>query len=303
METIGGDLKPFYHELEGLGFITFPKSRSNYPCTVPSVASMLNMSYLDSSDLSHVSEKMRNNEVFDKFRRNGYRVTIGSDSRMIRALYGKADANLPVGKFVSVQLYSLLSGTPVKHIYERVFSNTFRQSAQISIKDLFLKLSQRKDVNGSSNNLFYTHVLCPHEPCIFSKDASNRSFNGFFQKFDTSHLLRKETHQAYCENVYGIDALVLECIKKILQQYEAETIKPIIILHSDHSILYNGRKDVQNPFITPDTVYGNLLALYIPEKWKKDTKNLTFINLYRWVFNHLFSENFQYFGENKQETF
>jgi hypothetical protein len=72
------------------------------------------------------------------------------------------------------------------------------------------------------------------------------------------------------------------------------------VLHSDHSILYNGRNDLSNPFITTDTVYGNLLALYVPEEWKHDAKGLTFINLYRWIFNHLFGENYPYFEENRQ---
>ena len=77
-------------------------------------------------------------------------------------------------------------------------------------------------------------------------------------------------------------------------------MKPVIVLHSDHSILYCGRYDLENPFVTADTVYGNLLALYVPEEWKKDAKDLTFINLYRWIFNHLFGESYPYFKENKQ---
>ena len=84
-----------------------------------------------------------------------------------------------------------------------------------------------------------------------------------------------------------------------MNQYKTESIKPIIILHSDHSILYNGR-NLKSPFITPDTVYGNLLALYIPDEWKQDAKDLKFINLYRWIFNHLFGDNFQYFNKNQQ---
>ena len=77
-------------------------------------------------------------------------------------------------------------------------------------------------------------------------------------------------------------------------------MKPIIVLHSDHSILICAKDDLENPFVTADTVYGNLLAFYVPEEWKRDAKDLTFINLYRWIFNHLFGENYPYFKENKQ---
>lgn len=46
MEIIGGNLKPFYKELESLGFVTYQESCSNYPVTILSVASMLYMDYL-----------------------------------------------------------------------------------------------------------------------------------------------------------------------------------------------------------------------------------------------------------------
>jgi len=188
-------------------------------------------------------------------------------------------------------------------MFENMFSGVFRSACINAIEGVFKSLEQCKDTYGPNNNVFYAHILSPHEPCVFSKEATNRSFKGFLTKFDTSHLLSKETHQAYCENVYSIDALVLKCVEKISQQYKAETIKPIIVLHSDHSILYNGRNDLSNPFITTDTVHGNLLALYCPKEWKSDAEGLTFINLYRWIFNHLFAENYPYFKENRQILF
>ena len=301
MEIIGGDLRPFYRELERLGFVTFPESRSSYPNTYSSVASMLDMDYLpEYVSASLLDDKRHNGKVFKKFKHHGYRILLGTDNRMVRTLYGETDGDITCNSSLLVQLYSLLFATPVKHIYESLFSGAFRSACTNAIEGVFESLEQCKDTYGSTGNVFYAHILSPHEPCIFSKKAENRSFNGFLVKFDTSHLSSKETHQAYCENTYGIDALVLKCIETIVRQYEAETIKPIIVLHSDHSILYNGRNDLSNPFITTDTVYGNLLALYVPEEWKRDAKNLTFINLYRWIFNHLFGESYPYFKENKQ---
>ena len=293
MEIIGGDLKPFYRKLENLGFVTFPESRSNYPCTFLSVTSMLDMDYLPKgADRSLIDAKRRNGKVFNEFKRHGYRIYLGTDNRMVRALYGKTDGDIVGTSSLLVQLYSLLMSTPAKHAFENIFSDTFRSICINAIKGLCECLEQCKDTYGSNNSVFYTHILSPHEPCVFSKEAKNRSFTGFWTKFDTSHLLTKETHQAYCENVYGIDALVLKSIEEILRQYKAETIKPVVVLHSDHSILYNGRNDLSNPFITTDTVYGNLLAIYVPKAWQGDAEDLTFINLYRWIFNHLFGAGY-----------
>lgn len=140
--------------------------------------------------------------------------------------------------------------------------------------------------------------MCPHEPCVFGEHRENLAFSGFITKFDVSNFIKPGVHKAYCENTYGIDSLALKTIKEIIKQYKNESVKPIIILHSDHSILYNGRR-LKSPFITTDTVYGNLLALYVPDEWKKDAGNLKFINLYRWIFNHLFGNNFPYLNNHE----
>ena len=291
MEIIGGDLKPFYRKLENLGFITFPESRSNYAYTSLSVASMLDMDYLPKDFSStDVDNKRRNSKVFNEFKQHGYRIIFNTDTRVVRGLYGKFEEETYMPSGLLVQLYSLLVYTPIKHIYENIFQEIFRSTCIAGIKGAFQHLSRYKDIYGSSNNVFYTHILCPHEPCIFAKQPKNMAFKGFMCKFDLSHLSDKKAHRSFCENVYGIDVFVLECIKEILQQYKTETIQPIIVLHSDHSILGGLVEDLQNPFATPDTIYGNLLALHIPEAWKKDAKDLIFINLYRWIFNHLFED-------------
>ena len=67
-------------------------------------------------------------------------------------------------------------------------------------------------------NFFYAHVLCPHEPVVFSQVAKNLAFQGFTMKYDASYMLTAESRRAFCENVYGIDNLVLKSIKEILEQ-------------------------------------------------------------------------------------
>ena len=94
MDIIGGDLKPFYRELENLGFVTFPKSRSNYPYTTASVASMLNMDYfsgeLKKKSVSFFAKQIRNNKVMENFKKHGYQVRITTTaSPIVSCLYKK----------------------------------------------------------------------------------------------------------------------------------------------------------------------------------------------------------------------
>jgi hypothetical protein len=177
-------------------------------------------------------------------------------------------------------------------------SSSFRLASQEMLIDLFKALENGRNLYGSRGNVFYAHFLCPHEPCVFGNYKENLAFSGFMTKFNVSNFIKPEVRKAYCENTYGIDNLALKTIKRIIKQYENESVKPIIILHSDHSILYTGR-GLKSPFITTDTVYGNLLALYVTDEWKKDAENLKFINLYRWVFNHLFGDNFHYLNNHE----
>ena len=39
---------------------------------------------------------------------------------------------------------------------------------------------------------------------------------------------------------------------------------------------------------------GNLFALYVPESWRENAKDLTFNNLYRFISNQLFNTNYEY---------
>lgn len=303
MEMIGGNLTPFYQKLENLGFLTFPKSTSNYPGTVFSVSSMLNMQYhqgdetLLSEQLLH--DKIKNNMVFKKLL-NDYKIHIFLSTDLLKPLYSShLVENAPQG-FVFTLFYTLFCHTPIKHIFENCFSEKFANSCQKSIKATLQQSINGKIKHASSNHLFYTHILCPHEPCIFSNHPTNSAFNGFLISNDLAYINNKKILNDLCANVYGIDQLVLSTIQKIVKQYENEEIKPIIILHSDHSILNSSiLSSEKSSLITDDTIYGNLLALYIPEEWKEDAKDLKFINLYRFILNHLLNERYEYLEQRQ----
>ena len=291
MEVIGGDLKSFYKELEVFGFVTFPESKSNYPTTYTSVPSMLSMSYLEKKEEGK-------DDVFEHFKGHGYNLQVVVQNHLVEALYPNCKIGGQSGFFQF--LYTLFSKTFFKHYYEDLASDLFKKAVIGDIESLMHKMSSLKRLYGTTNNLFYTHIVCPHEPCIFTKKAKSLGFSGWLKKTDKAYQLNPEAHKLLCENVYGIDSLALKNIKEVIKQYETETIKPIIVLHSDHSIL-NDSRNAKSPYITSDTVYGNLLALYVPDEWKQDAKELKFINLYRWIFNHLFGDKYEYFEKNEQK--
>jgi hypothetical protein len=136
-----------------------------------------------------------------------------------------------------------------------------------------------------SPSLHYLHILCPHPPFVFAGGANH----------DSSDLLAHnglppEGIPAARASIAGIDAMVLPVLRQIIEKEKSHP--PIIILHSDHGMRTN-HHDLES-------VYGNLLALYIPDPWKPHAKNLHFINLYRFIFNHLFHSNLPYHKDNDQ---
>jgi hypothetical protein len=54
-----------------------------------------------------------------------------------------------------------------------------------------------------------------------------------------------------------------------------------------------------HPLVDADSIFGNLFAIYIPQEWREDAKNLQFINLYRFIFNHLFKIDYPYLEQQQ----
>ena len=275
METIGGDLTPFYEDLEALGFFTYPESKSNYYNTPRSVASILNLQYLEGDETlltdKALEHKSQNNIVFKKLS-DLYQIHVFTSSSLIDSIYTRQFIENDYKQGNNYLLfYTLFCHTPIKHIFENCSAQHFTDYCCNSIMSTLQELANCKTKYSSTNHLFYAHFLCPHEPCVFgSKQSNNLAFKGFASVMDPLYVIDKETHNALRDNVYGIDQCVLIYLKEIIKQYETESIKPIIILHSDHSILNLIIRLPQSPLFTADNIYGNLLAIYMPDEWKVD---------------------------------
>jgi len=289
MKNLGGDLELFYHELEKLGFLVYPNSHSNYCGTSYSVLSMTSMNYIDGDELKYLPfyyyNNIKNSDVF-KTLSSQYNLYFLTHVSFVKPFYPKCK-DCSSGLFMF--LYTLLAHTPIKHQFEKSFSNVFRENILNGICKTINCIERGKEIYGVSNCYFYTHILCPHEPFVFGNLISR--FSGFWN----TEAIDLHASNGYLETaraqVKGIDNLILPCLKNIIQSYNENEMKPIIILHSDHG-LYS--KNVDHTEESIDNAYGNLLAIYIPEEWHEDANRLEFINLYRFIFNHLLGKDYKY---------
>ena len=279
---LGYDLQPFYDDLNKLGFITFPTSRSNYCTTRQSVPSMLTMDYLP-GDEPKLKESIlyglsQNNPVFDTLMQHGYHVQCAISHIVINGLYQRRYIKHipfnPIETFYYMEIGHKLWG----------FNAIRYHSTPIDYTACLEWLLSPIDHQPMYR---YAHILCPHAPFVFSDNAS--ATYGLMVQDHTTNTDAKLIPQIRA-NIAGIDAMVLPIIKQLTQQPNP----PIIILHSDHGTgmgIYPSKLDDS---------FGNLLALYIPDTWKSDAKDLKFINLYRFILNHLFNDHRPYIEQNRQ---
>lgn len=300
MKCIGGDLSQFYNRLKNLGFIVFPNSRSNYYSTNYSVYSMVSLDYIlgNESLLSNHEyyQLIKKSKLFKILAKEGYNLQFFCSPKLLEEKYPSCYVSR-INRCESTFyfLYTLICFTPLKHYFEYIFSNQFKQDLIMSHKNVLNALTK---VTKESNTFTFTHILCPHEPYVFGKNLGNSIFSGFSLTADDANLLTVENINNLKDNIYGIADCTIEVLEKLIIRFENKEMQPIIVLHSDHSCLNSVLKE-NSPLVTMDTIYGNLLAIYIPKEWHEDVNGLEFINLYRFLLNHLFSEKNTYLPQKQ----
>ncbi len=300
-EEYGYDNAAFYQELEDLGFVCFRSSHSNYPCTLFSVPSMLNFGlihedfcdaiFLPISLSTSLINKINSNTVWPCFRRNNYHLHLLENIHPLYLASGSIKKNSTYHDFKkSVMLVS--QNTLLKKNIQGLLISNYNEVHVDQIKEILNDLQEIPQIEGLTNQYTYAHILCPHEPFVFDEQGGvlkDQSFGGFIQKFESLSSNPEEVKrykQNYVNQVKALNSLVLPVIESILNQHTSSQ-PPIIVLHADHGVLRSGMED-------PSHVLGNLFAIYVPEEWREEAKTLEFINLYRFICNHLFGMEYPY---------
>ncbi len=300
-EEYNYDNASFYQALEDLGFVCFRSSHSNYPGTLFSMSSVLNFGLMHEKFYStaplaptlqaSLLSKLNNNSVWSSFIKKNYHLHLLDHT----GIYGSnhfATNKLKNHTFQKAVLI-ITANTLFKHMILNLFLNNYYVLHIHQIKEILNHLQQIPQVEGRTNHYTYAHILCPHEPLVFDEHggvSKNQTFQGFIvQKQVNRGSNSKENQrykQSYVNQVRALNKLVLPVIESILRQH-AGGQPPVIILHGDHGRSHSNTED-------PSHVLGNLFAIYVPEEWREEAKTLEFINLYRFICNHLFGMEYPY---------
>jgi len=289
-EVYGYDNKEFINYLKEKGFYIADKSKSNYQSTFPSLASSLNLSYIDTAD-GFQEEKFSDNRVFSLMKLHGYTtVFISSLDADVRMSY--ADFILRIGWLDDFD-YKLINLTPIPELLRRLklsLGSYSRHRERINYT-----FDTIADTTGWDSPVFvYAHILAPHPPFVFGPSGENVQPDRKYTIYDAKDFFsaggtQPEYIKGYRKQIEYINKKLVKLINHILSRKDRDSV---IILQGDHGP--RCMTDMSNPDKTYlKECYSILNAYYLPGKDNKVLyESITPVNTFRLVFNLYFGENY-----------
>jgi hypothetical protein len=277
------------------GFYVATKSRANYCQTYLSLASSLNLVYLDriasrmnpdSRDREPLIEMIRNSEVFSFLKNNGYRLvafSTGVSGTEIRQADVYMASPWSFSEFDNALINrSLLGGLPNVSAVQ-----SDRHRAQ-----LLNALDHLDDFTDTQTpTILFAHIMACHPPFVFGEkgEAINNRKSFSFNDGIRLNPDRAEYIQHHRRQLVFITGKVQKAIGAILSR---STEPPIIILQSDHGP--GSGWDVENLDRTDLRERMSILnAYYLPNGGSGPYPSITPVNTFRMVFNEYFGTHFE----------
>jgi hypothetical protein len=286
LETkMGFSNQQFISSLQQRNFRVLHSSSSNYNSTPFSIASLLEMNYLDldmnrkeAGNLSFAFYSIYHNRLTSFLKTEGYGIVNLSSFSL------KQSGPLVSNEFIPGQMKLLMS-----HTFSGRLANDLRFdliTGRTQNKQLLKKIIYRQKVNNdfilanilqppSASPVFIlAHLMMPHSPFYF--DSSGHEIP--LEKLTEN----KENETGYLQYLKYCNRTVLNLTDSILQH----SSKPhVIILASDHG--YRRHNDPADSM----TCFNNLIAVCLPAGGTSvPNENMSNVNLGRWLLNSLFNQ-------------
>jgi len=287
------DNTPFLSQLEAIGFYTARCSQSNYAQTQLSLASSLNMNYLQDLDPAYsperktrvgVEELIRHGAVRQAFESLGYK-TVAFETGFKGTQWEDADLYLTPNSDL-LHTYQIAGGpngfevlllrnsagliledgaAVLPKFMQPDMDNPRRIHRELVLYDLE-QLAALPKMPGPK--FVFAHLVIPHPPYVFGPD-------GEFTDFD------KEYVPGYRDQVTYLNSRLLELLPRMIAD---STVPPVIILQGDHGSI--GSK--------PNTRTSIFNAYYLPgEGGQNPYPSISPVNTFRLVLNRYFDGQYE----------
>lgn len=289
-QAYGFDNSEFLNGLRERGFFVAECSQSNYVRTEISLASSLNMQYLqelsdkfspDSIKRGLLWDSLKHNAVRYNFENMGYEtITVETEFEWLNIKDSDHYLSPP----------PISSGmTQFEGLFLRTTLARYAQDWGWVDPDYLLGVSARDRFNTVFNNIddiarmpqptfAYLHLISPHPPFVFDANGNPTDPAAFWndQRLYPGRLYQK----GYVDQTQFLNKKLLQAIDTILAESD---VPPLIILQGDHG-----------PWLQPkDKRMWILAALYLPGHNDKLYPTITPINFFRLVFNSYFGGKYE----------
>lgn len=296
-EIYGYNNHEFIDYLSKKNFFIASKSKSNYATTFLSLASSLNMKYVNyltdiigvkSKDRRLCDKMIRNSEVMNFIKSRGYKF-IQFDSGW-EATSNNKNANYEIvcrsklGRLNEFEI--VLVKTTILRLFVEYF-NLYEIDARERVLCAFSKIAEIHKVEGPK--FIFAHILCPHYPFVF---GANGEIIPTSQKMKIKTGL--EEKEDYLNQLIFVNKKVKILIDEILSK---SNIQPIVILQADHGSgsFYSDPESVNHP--TESNLNERMRifnAYYLPtDRFNFLYDSITPVNSFRLILNYYFHANYQ----------
>ncbi|MEW6086159.1 MAG: hypothetical protein AB1607_16340 [Chloroflexota bacterium] len=309
--VFGLDNSEFINDLEDMGFYVVECSQSNYARTKLSVASTLNLDYiqnlapdLNAEDVDFwVKPYLLESKVRTQLETLGYK-TVAFYNGFPVLEWKNADYYLNTGERNAIKFRISATVTP----FEELFLNTTLFRAFIDLRLAGAEVSSdptRREVilytletlpqipNISGAKFVYAHLILPHPPFVFGPNGEETA-NSEKGLNDITLYEDEAMRAAFRDQTLYTNQRLIPILRSIIEE---SSVPPIIVLESDHGpTAYGG---AQNRM-------ANFMAYYLPGTDPAEIfyPSITPVNTFRVVFNTYFGaeypllEDVSYYSES-----
>jgi hypothetical protein len=284
------DISEYLDDLGAEGFYVAECSQANYPHTMASLSTALNM--MHASDLMEAKGitqddlwiYIQQSDVRHQLEALGYQ-TVAFETGFKWSQIENADIYLSRGSAgwqISPFEVMLLESTAFRLVFdsryllvERSF-NTNPFASHIS-RQLFM-LDSLTEIPANPDPTFtLAHILLPHPPYVFGPDGEIVTDTRFYGGKNGEPVNADFQREGYRNQVLFTTKRISAIAKQIVEHSD---VPPIIIIQGDHGLTHRNRTLILNIYYLPDGGDANLYP------------NITPVNSFRLIFNTYFGTDY-----------
>ena len=290
--TFAYDNSPFDKTLAGLGFATYPHSRSNYTKTWLSLASLFNASYAHTfvtattqsqdEQISVLRRHISDSAVLDLLERRGYDTwSIGSAFTNISP--GHVDHHLRSARPSEFEIV-LLQESLFSRLAPDLMASFAADQARLAVYDNLETLAQIAESEVEGPRFVFAHVLSPHAPFVLGGTDPARLLPPCFPRrctfwdptTDGTGLTVEEYGEGLRVQVPALNAAVVGSLRRVI----AADPGALVIAMSDHGSRYSLEDSAEQ--------FRNFLAIRSPGHENLIADDPSLVNLFRYVITEYF---------------